>query len=598
MSLGLGQLAGMGILSQFFGGGEQQQQQQQQPQQGQNQGFFPDLNNMSQSQWANTAIALNSMRLEPDANLATAMRETIANANKQQGLKKAGAVLRGMISEEYPNGRVDLAEMVESGALDASTAIQMAHKKEPVSAFAEKMEWLKNNPDASDEQKALAGISMPSQSTFAEKMEWLENNPDATVQELQMLGINSSNLSSFAEKMKWMKDNPNATDEMKIAAGVKQPPSAFMEKMTWLGDNPDASADQKAVVGIATNSSTFMEKLDWLADNPDATDGQLQVLGISNPLQYKQQLAELLTDFEAGDITRAQYLEGRYKLLTGLTPPDGKTDKYKFLEMVAEDLGYVKGSKEWQEFFATNSGGQSIHIDLGGGSDAADLYAEKWIPEIIKETVTIQKDVDTALTQIEKLGNLMDILEQDTANDVTPFTGIFQPMLTQASRIVTSLGLDTKFKDEIDAVKANPNSRQAKDILYEKLVRTEITKVMTGSDVFPMISSLGIGARGLDTPAERDFLISVMTGLPTMTIDTLKIMTKFRLKMYLDGLEKYNRKVDSGYFKMHNQNENFVPFERIDTSKMYRYDTQGNKIQTGNTYSQDEVNLIMKYNIK
>jgi hypothetical protein len=191
----------------------------------------------------------------------------------------------------------------------------------------------------------------------------------------------------------------------------------------------------------------------------------------------------------------------------------------------------------------------------------------------------------------------MDILEQDTTNDVTPFTGIFQPMLTQASRIVTSLGLDTKFKDEIDAVKANPNDRRAKDILYEKLVRTEITKVMTGSDVFPMISSLGIGARGLDTPAERDFLISVMTGLPTMTIDTLKIMTKFRLKMYLDGIEKYNRKVDSGYFKMHNANENFVPFERIDTSKMYRYDAQGNEIQTGNTYSQDEVNLIMKYNL-
>tara|TARA_B100000953_G_C17970454_1_gene405957 strand:- start:21 stop:1136 length:1116 start_codon:yes stop_codon:yes gene_type:complete len=371
-----------------------------------------------------------------------------------------------------------------------------------------------------------------------------------------------------------------------------------MEKMTWLGDNPDASADQKAVVGIATNSSTFMEKLDWLADNPEATDGQLQVLGISNPLQYKQQLAELQTDFEAGDITRAAYLEGRYKLLTGLTPKDGKTEKYKFLEMVAEDLGYVKGSKEWQEFFATNAGGQSIHIDLGGGNDLGDLYAEKYIPKLVEETIKIQKDVDTALIQIEKLGNLMDILEQDTANDVTPFTGIFQPMLTQASRVITSLGLDTKFKDEIDAVKANPNDRRAKDILYEKLVRTEITKVMTGSDVFPMISSLGIGARGLDTPAERDFLISVMTGLPTMTIDTLKIMTKFRLKMYLDGLEKYNRKVESGYFKMHNANENFVPFEIIDTSKMYRYDAQGNEIQTGNTYSQDEFNLIMKYNIQ
>jgi len=567
MALGLGKIFGMGILSQFFGGQQNEQNQQNQQVQGQNQGFFPNMNNMSQAQWANTAIALNSMRLEPDANLATAMRENIASSQKQAGRVKTAEVLRGMISDEYPNGRVDLSEMVLSGAIAPGDALTIAYKKTPVSAFAEKQQWL-------------------------------IDNPEATTRQLQIAGITSSNLSTFAERMKWMKDNPNASDEEKIAAGVMKQPSIFMEKMTWLGNNKDATPDQKAVIGIANTKASFMEKLEWLNANPDASPGELQVLGISNPLQYKQQLENLEEMRDAGDITLAEFAEGKYKLLTGLTPDDGKTPKYRFLEMVAKDNNLTKGTKEWQEFFATNAGGQQINIDLGGDTDLADLYAKGMIPKIIEQTMTIQKDVDTALTQIVKLGDLLDILEQDSAGDITPFTGIFQPMLTQAARIVTSLGLDTKFKDEIDAVRSNPNDRKAKDILYEKLVKTEITKVITGSDVFPMISSLGIGARGLDTPAERDFLISVMTGLPTMTIDTLKIMTKFRLKMYLAGIEKYNRKFDSGYFNMHNSNENFVPFERIDMTNMYRYDTQGKKIQKGTTYTQSEIDLIMKYNIQ
>lgn len=33
-----------------------------------------------------------------------------------------------------------------------------------------------------------------------------------------------------------------------------------------------------------------------------------------------------------------------------------------------------------------------------------------------------------------------------------------------------------------------------------------------GADVFAMLKPLGIGARGLDTPAERKFLQEVLTG--------------------------------------------------------------------------------------
>ena len=129
MSLGLGKLAGLGILSQFMGGGNKEEtQQNQQPTQvadrgqSQNQGFFPDLNNMSQSQWANTAIALNSMRLRPNASLASSMQSIIDNDTKKTN---RNATVEALIKMGKPN----LANLVSTGAMDVSTAMTLAFKE-------------------------------------------------------------------------------------------------------------------------------------------------------------------------------------------------------------------------------------------------------------------------------------------------------------------------------------------------------------------------------------------------------------------------------------------------------------------------------------
>jgi len=138
MSLGLGQMLGMGILSQFMGGGNKEEtqqnqrfvpnQQNQQPTQvadsgqSQNQGFFPDLNNMSQSQWANTAIALNSMRLRPNASLASSMQSIIDNDTKKTN---RNATVDALIKMGKPN----LANLVSTGAMDVGTAMTLAFKE-------------------------------------------------------------------------------------------------------------------------------------------------------------------------------------------------------------------------------------------------------------------------------------------------------------------------------------------------------------------------------------------------------------------------------------------------------------------------------------
>ena len=401
-----------------------------------------------------------------------------------------------------------------------------------------------------------------------------------------------------------------ATDALNEARTVK--PSTALEQKLEMYRDPTLTDKERAFLFPAATKSDFDKKWDILHDpaniDKDGTlllsDGELQILGLSEPAVYKQKISDLDAKLESKEITQAEYKELSLNLIAGMTPDDGKTDKYKMLEMVATDRGFSKGSEDWNKFFDVNMAGDSISVEVGDtnvGMDtpesASNLYLKEYMPQYIKDSTKIMQDVDTAKTQVEKLGNLLDILEADDGVDgVAPYTGIFQPFLTQATRVVTSLGIDKKYASEIEAYKNSTGDAKtkARDILYEKLVKTEITKVMTGSDVFPMISSLGIGARGLDTPAERDFLISVMTGLPNMTIDTLKYMTKFRLQMYIDGLEKYNAKVDSGYFKMHNENPNLPKRGKIDIEPLRRYTTTGTRIVSEDTptYTQDEMNLI------
>ena len=104
-------------------------------------------------------------------------------------------------------------------------------------------------------------------------------------------------------------------------------------------------------------------------------------------------------------------------------------------------------------------------------------------------------------------------------------------------------GFGAELRNNIDRARA----MFANDIKAGKRVAdTQILDAMLGSDVFPMIQSLGIGARGLDTPAERDYLRQVMTGTIPMDKAALIRLTEIRRNIELRAIEKYNEQVKSG----------------------------------------------------
>lgn len=79
-----------------------------------------------------------------------------------------------------------------------------------------------------------------------------------------------------------------------------------------------------------------------------------------------------------------------------------------------------------------------------------------------------------------------------------------------------------------------------------KVSDTELLNALLGSDVFSNIQALGIGARGLDTPAEREFLREVVSGTITMNQDTLRRMAEIRAKVKERAIDRFNKRVESG----------------------------------------------------
>lgn len=108
----------------------------------------------------------------------------------------------------------------------------------------------------------------------------------------------------------------------------------------------------------------------------------------------------------------------------------------------------------------------------------------------------------------------------------------------------TNVGALADMQTKIDAVKQkflNVDGR-----LKESVSSTQLLDTLLGSEVFPMIKALGIGARGLDTPAEREFLRQVMTGTIGLNRDTLTKMTMIRRRQFAKMAKDYNQQLKSG----------------------------------------------------
>ena len=171
---------------------------------------------------------------------------------------------------------------------------------------------------------------------------------------------------------------------------------------------------------------------------------------------------------------------------------------------------------------------------------AADVYnavltAELKGAEPSKYVETFEKgqaDADVAMvTAAQQAADSLPKIDETLALIDKADTGLFSETGNAMRRIAAEL------TDTLGAEKTAEELRAA-------VADREKLQAILGSEVFAQIRALGIGARGLDTPAEREFLIRVMTGDATMTKEALRSMTMRRRDQAVQNIESYNQRLE------------------------------------------------------
>lgn len=470
-----GALLGSGLL----GGNDEDEEKQ---------GFMSGLTNISNSMFAGMSQeqvyrlgqGFNTMRLEPDQAMHESFENRIsdiratdaASANKNATVE----ALLGMTSDKYPNGRVDLAAMVKQGVLPPAEAISMAIKVEPMSAFAEKMQWLKDNPNASDEQKALAGITVPIQTEFDKKFElFTDDSPDSILTAQQR----------------------------------------------------EIGLDQ--LLGTAVTREAFEKKIDMyneLKAKGPISPKMLELLGIPSERQsdFEKKMDELELLAQESGMKPNELMNRKIDLISNYTADDGMTDAIKTMNYRAKQAGLIPGTDEYKAFFRDYGGGDTnVNVDLSQADISDAEYDKKLQAALVVEDMKDIKAVRKAEANIRKLDQVLQIITEGDPN-LGALSGFYQTV----DEVMAKFGLSEE------------SANSATD--------TQLLEALLGSDVFGMIAILGIGARGIDTPAERDFLIKVMTGERKMTPEALHRMTLYRRKYSRMVIEAYNKALKDGYY--------------------------------------------------
>ena len=159
-------------------------------------------------------------------------------------------------------------------------------------------------------------------------------------------------------------------------------------------------------------------------------------------------------------------------------------------------------------------------------------------------TGNLENAVQTAKGKVLGTGIGEDLLKTrlaaQTANENLPkmYTAL---NILETQPITTGLG--SAFYDILNQVRAQYLSdKEAGNIVQND----QYLDSLVGGDVFNAIADLGIGARGIDTPKEKDFLLEVVTGKRSLSKGALIEITKMRIENTEKSVNRFNDYLSKG----------------------------------------------------
>ena len=171
----------------------------------------------------------------------------------------------------------------------------------------------------------------------------------------------------------------------------------------------------------------------------------------------------------------------------------------------------------------------STSVTVTTGETGMSAYAKKVGTQVADKDVNLVISAEKAHKNMNKLEETLTLLK----NSPNLRTGMAAELLKNVDRAKAQFLNDKK--------------------AGMRVTDTEYLQSLTGKEVFPMIGELGIGARGIDTPAEKEFLLDVFTGRIQLSKETLIRMAENRKSNLVDTVTDYNEKVNSGYYKSYEE---------------------------------------------
>lgn len=285
-------------------------------------------------------------------------------------------------------------------------------------------------------------------------------------------------------------------------------------------------------------------------------------LNAGSPLPYLGRAALAGYNTSQDVVDRALNTAYRNKMLAGRNDNIRtiKQDRFEITQERQPDGSYIEIARspldapviEKPEGFTDTY--KNVAFEMFGTANPSELTAQqrKDIGNEIKSREAAKRPVTNVnlpagQTKYEEtLGTIrakQDVDIVDTANKSKNNISKIDMTLNQLQNTDAITGFGADIQKNVNRFKA----KVLKDAKAGKQVAdTEILDAFLGSDVFPQIGALGIGAKGLDTPAEREFLRQVMTGTISMDKNALIKMTQIRRDIEKRAIDRYNSAVESG----------------------------------------------------
>jgi len=235
-----------------------------------------------------------------------------------------------------------------------------------------------------------------------------------------------------------------------------------------------------------------------------------------------------------------------YNLIRNLSPQQqalAMSNEDEFSKMMISNMGLTGSTKEYEYAVANGYTGsytdyvknvekyRATTFNMGGEG----AYQKRLGEQLAEQDIEFVQTSKQLPFSVQKMDDTLSLIRNPKTR-----TG-------KLSGLVTN----------IDAIKQN--FLNVDDSVKEGVGNTQLLDALLGSEVFPMIKALGIGARGLDTPAEREFLRQVMTGTIELNRDTLTKMTMIRRRQFQAIADEYNRQLKSGELSSYMKQKNLKP---------------------------------------